>query len=328
MAFSDTISTTVFNTRKVIENAARRCKIPPQTLSAEHVEVANDVLYLLLSDLANQGTPLWCIEKQIYPLYDGVGQVTTPIGTVDILNANLRYLQEVTGTNTDTSTTRKVEFDTSTFVTTVGIFWTATAVPVALERSDDDIVWETVQTETPTASAGEWTWFDLDSSIATTYFRVRATSGTLSFDQVYLGNNPTEIPLARLNRDDYTNLPNKSFQSNRPLQYWFDRQVRQPIMHLWPVPNAAATVYQLTVWRHRQIMDVGTMTQEIEVPQRWYEAIVSILAAKLALEYAEANPQMIPVLDAKAKEALYIAQAEERDNSPMMISPNISPYTA
>jgi hypothetical protein len=327
VAFSDTISTTSFNTRKVIENAARRCKVPPQTLSSEHVEVANDALYLLLSDLANQGVPLWCIEKQIYPLYEGVGDVVTPVGTVDILNANLRYLQALTGTDTDTSTTHKVEFDSTTFVSTVGVLWTATAVPIALERSDDGSSWTTIQTETPSATSGQWTWYDLDSSVSSLYFRVRATSGTLSFDQVYLGNTPTEIPLARLNRDDYTNLPNKTFQNNRPLQYWFDRQVRQPIMHMWPVPNADATTQQIVVWRHRQIMDVGTMTQEIEVPQRWYEAIVSMLAAKLALEFAEANPQMIPLLDSKAKEALYIAQMEERDNSPMMIAPNISPYT-
>jgi hypothetical protein len=32
-------------------------------LSAEHVNIANDALYLLLSDLANQGAPLWCIQK-------------------------------------------------------------------------------------------------------------------------------------------------------------------------------------------------------------------------------------------------------------------------
>ena len=30
---------------------------------------------------------------------------------------------------------------------------------------------------------------------------------------------------------------------------------------------------------------------------------------------------------AKAQQALYVAQAEERDNSPMMIAPNISMYT-
>jgi hypothetical protein len=327
MAFSNTVSQTVFNTRRVIDNAIRRCKLTAQQITAEHIDIANDQLYLFLSDLANQGAPLWCIEKQIYPLYDGVGDITMTDGTVDILNSNFRWLQQVTGTNVDTSTTRTVTFTTDIFVANVGIYWTAAAVPIALERSDDGAIWTTIQTETPTASAGQWTWFDLDSSVAARYFRVRATSGTLSFSQIYLANTPTEIPLARMNRDDYTNLPNKAFQSDRPLQYWFDRQVNNPIMHMWPVPNEAATVCQIVVWRQRYIMDVGTMTQDIEVPQRWLEAIVSGLAAKMALELVEVDVNLIPILDQKAAIALNIAQMEERDNSPMMIAPNISPYT-
>jgi hypothetical protein len=327
MAFSNTVSQTVFNTRRVIDNAIRRCKLTAQQISAEHIDIANDQLYLFLSDLANQGAPLWCIEKQIYPLYDGVGDITMTDGTVDILNSNFRTLQPVTGVNTDTPTTREVAFTTDIFVSTVGVYWTAAAVPIALERSDDGVTWFTIQSETPTAVAGEWTWFDLDSSIATPYFRVRATTGTLSFSQIYLANTPTEIPLARMNRDDYTNLPNKAFQSNRPLQFWFDRQVNNPIMHMWPVPNEAATVCQIVVWRQRYIMDVGTMTQDVEVPQRWLEAIVAGLAAKMALELVEVDVGLIPILDQKAAIALNIAQMEERDNSPMMIAPNISPYT-
>ena len=328
MAYSTTVSQTVFDTRRVIENAARRCKLTAQSLTPEHVDIANDQLFMLLSDLSNRGIQLWCIEKQIYPLYNGLGDLTLDTGTVDVLNSNLRTLQQVTGINTDTSTTRTVNFTTDTFVTTVGILWSAAAVPVALERSDDNVTWTTIQTETTTATAGQWTWFDLESSVATVYFRVRATTGTLGFSQIYLANTPTEIPLARLNRDDYTNLPNKSFQSNRPLQFWFDRQVQQPVMHLWPVPNEEAEVNQIVLWRQRYIMDVGTMTQEIEVPQRWYEAIVAMLASRLALEYIEVDPSMISMLDAKAKESLYFAQQEERDNSPMMILPNIAMYTA
>jgi hypothetical protein len=277
--------------------------------------------------LAKQGAPLWCIEKQIYPLYDGVGDITMTDGTVDILNSNFRWLQQVTGINYDTSTYREVDFTTDIFVSNVGILWSAAAVPIAFERSDDGVVWDTFQTETPTASAGEWTWYDMDSSVAARYFRVRATSGTLGFSQIYLANTPTEIPLARMNRDDYTNLPNKAFQSNRPLQYWFDRQVNNPIMHMWPVPNLAATVCQIVVWRQRYIMDVGTMTQDVEVPQRWLEAIVAGLAAKMALELTEVDVNLIPILDQKAAISLNIAQMEERDNSPMMIAPNISPYT-
>ena len=327
MAYSGTVSQTTFDTRRVIENATRRCKLPAQSLTSEHVSIANDVLYLLLSDLANQGVPLWCVQETLYPLYEGVPIIVTEKGTVDILNTNLRSLQQVTGTNVDTSTARVTQFTSTTSVTTVGILWSAPAVPVEFARSNDGVTWTIIQAEVPQASAGEWTWYDLSSVVATTYFRVRATSGTLGFSQVYLGNTPTEIPLARLNRDDYTNLPNKQFQSNRPLQYWLDRQSLSPVMNLWPVPNIAATVMQVVVWSHRHIMDVGTMTQELEVPQRWYEAIVSMLAAKLAMEYVEVDASLIPMLDQKAQQALYIAQAEERDNSPMMIAPNIAVYT-
>jgi hypothetical protein len=74
-------------------------------------------------------------------------------------------------------------------------------------------------------------------------------------------------------------------------------------------------------------MDVGSMTQEVEVPQRWYEAMVAGLAARMAMELIEVDPGIIPMLDQKAAIALNIAQMEERDNSPMTIAPNISYYT-
>lgn len=327
MAYSGTVSQTTFDTRRVIEHAARRCRLPAQMLTSEHVDIANDNLYLLLSALANEGAPLWCIQKTIYPLYEGVTDIVTQSGTVDILNANLRWLQQVTGTDTDTSTQRVTEFATVTPVATVGILWTSASVPIEFARSDDGLLWEIIQSEVPNVSAGEWSWYDLYSSVPAKYFRVRATSGSLGFSQIYLGNTPTEIPLARLNRDDYTNLPNKDFQSNRPLQYWLDRQSLSPVMNLWPVPNDAATTMQIVVWAHRHIMDVGTMTQSIEVPQRWYEAIVAKLASKLAMEYMEVDPQIIPMLDAKAEQAMYIAQQEERDNSPINIAPSIGAYT-
>jgi len=327
MAYSGTVSQTTFNTRRVIEHAARRCKMPAQSLSAEHIDIANDALYLMLSDLANQGAPLWCIQKSIYPLYEGTNYITTYSGTVDILNANLRWLQEVTGDDTTTNTTNITEFSTPTEVSTVGIKWSAASSPVEFSRSDDGLTWTIIQSEVPNVGSGEWSWYDLGSAVAANFFRVRATSGNLDFSQIYLGNTPTEIPLARLNRDDYTNLPNKTFQSNRPLQYWLDRQSLSPVMNLWPVPNAAATEMQVVVWAHRHIMDVGTMTQEIEVPQRWYETIVAMLAAKLAMEFVEVDAQIVPMLDAKAQQTLYMAQQEERDNSPINIAPSIGAYT-
>lgn len=329
MAFSGTISETVFNTRRVIDNAMRRCKIPAPKITSEHLQIAQDQLYLILSTLANQGIQLWCIENILLPLYEGQGAVTLPLGTVEVLNINLRTMQSVTGTDTDTSTEHKVEFDSATAVATVGVFWSAASAPLQFERSDDGVTWTVIQTEVnPGAVADEVTWFDLDSVVDALFFRVIATSGTLDFDSIYLGGvNPSEIPIGRLNRDQWTNLPNKVFRSNQPTQFWFDRQIPRPILRLNPIPNAQAVQKLITLWRQRHIMDVGTLTQELDIPQRWYMAIVTELARQCGREIPEVDVKLLPDLDLQAGIALKAAQEEERDNSPSFIAPNISMYT-
>lgn len=329
MAVSGTVSATVFNTRKVVDHAYRRCRIPPEGISSEQISFALDSLYLILSMLANRGLQLWCIERFLMPLYQAQGLITLPNGVVDILNTNLRTVEvlNATSTNIVTSTTYQTSFSAATQVTTVGIEWSGASTAYALETSSDGATWTTVATESnPNTSANDVTWVDIQGSLATLYFRVRAVTGTLNQAQVLLSNMPNEIPMARLNRDDYVNLPNKAFEG-RPLQFWCDRQLNNPVMYLWPVPSAQFVTAQVVVWVKRYIMDVGTMTQEIEVPQRWYDAIVYLLAARIAEESPTVDPQMISILDQKAQRSLLEAENEERDNSPIYMTPNIAVYT-
>lgn len=329
MAFSNTVSQTVFNTGKVIDSAVRRCKIPAQQISSEVIATANEELYLFLSALANQNVPLWCIEKQLYPLYDGNPSIITKLGTVDILEATLRSvtIQTAPVPVLIGPIMQTTDFGEPVSVTTVGVVWGSVATdPILLEQSDDGLVWVNIGTAPkPIAAIGEKTWYDTTTMRPARFFRI---TGVTPVEVVVTANTPNEIPLARLNRDSYVNLPNKLFGSQRPLQFWFDRQVRYPVMRLWPVPNLQAIDQQIVVWAHRQIMDVGTMSQEIEVPQRWYDAVVAGLASRLASVLPEVNPQMIAILDQKAGETLKIAREEERDNSPMMLAPNLSAYTA
>ena len=329
MAVSGTVSMTVFNTRKVIDHAYRRCRIPPEGISSEQIDFALDTLYLVLSMLANRGLQLWCIERYLMPLYEAQGLITMPNGIVDILNTNLRTIEVVNENTTDTttSTTYTTIFPAQTQVTVIGIEWSGASTSYALETSNDGTTWTTLSTQdNPNATAGTVTWVDVQGSLATTYFRVRATTGVLNQTQVIFANTPNEIPMARLNRDDYVNLPNKTFEG-RPLQFWCDRQLNNPVLYLWPVPSAQFVTAQVVVWVKRYIMDVGTMTQEIEVPQRWYDSIVYVLAARLAEETPTVDPQMIAILDQKAQRALLESENEERDNSPIYLTPNIAVYT-
>jgi hypothetical protein len=249
-------------------------------------------------------------------------------GIVDLLNTNYRTIQYLTPV-TETALVDRVTFNlgTSEIVTTVGINWLGASVAFNLQISPDNVVWTTVKSVSdPNQNIGEWTWVDIDGSLATQYFRVVAPGGLLDQDTVLVGNTPNEIVMARLNRDSYSNLPNKTF-TGKPLQFWLDRTLNEPVMYIWPVPNPSQALGQVVTYVKRYIMDVGSLTQEIEVPQRWYEAIVYLLAARLAEELPQVEPGYVQVLDQKALRALSEAEMEERDNSPIYFTPNISIYT-
>ena len=84
----------------------------------------------------------------------------------------------------------------------------------------------------------------------------------------------------------------------------------------------------MTVWYSRQIMDVGALTDELEVPQRWYEAVVFMLAHRMSLELPQVGVDRIQYLEKMADRYYNEAEAEERDKSPIYLAPNIAPYTS
>lgn len=325
MAYSGTISTTVFDTRRVIDHALRRCRIPAQRITSEMQNIAEDVLYLTLSELASVRTPSWCIEKIILPFYINQPIIPLPRGTVEVLNANYRYLQEISKVLNSLSSTEIVYRTGGLMVSTIGIKWDADSVPVTLSISDDLLVWTEVGSFSNAAVQGEWVWYDISQPLPANYMKITGTS-SIQFQYIYLGNTPNEIPMGVLNKDDYVAQNNKIFAS-RPTTYWFQRNLANPVINVWPAPNAAAEYAQLIVWRHRQIMDVGTLTEELEVPQRWYEAIVAMLASKLVLEVEGTDISLLPVLSQQSDIAIRKAWDGDNDGSAIKIQPWIAPYT-
>lgn len=325
MAYSGNIGQTTFNALKVVDHAFRRCRLPAQAITAEMQSYALDSLRFMLDELANIKTPSWCIEKVILPMYQNQPVVTLPAGTVDVLNLNYRVLQLLSGTVVSTSTTYTVNFTTQTTVDTVGIKWSAAAVPVTFQVSTNGTVWTTVGTSSETASAGEITWTDISAALPYAYFRITAGSA-INYSAITLGNLPQEIPLGQLNRDSYVNQSNKVFPG-RPSNYYFQRDLPEPIVRLWPAPFSAAEQAQLILWRHRQIMDTENLQQQIEIPDRWLEAIINGLAARVAAETPAVDAGLIPVLEQKANISVQRAWDGDNDGSSIQINPGIRAYT-
>jgi hypothetical protein len=352
MAYSGTYGNTVITVQSLIDHGARRCGKLAEELTSEQVLSARESLYFLLSNLINIGIQYWAIDKKVYGFTPDRYIYDLPNGGNDVLNALYRWMDRPNGaytssaggtvanlydgdvqticTQTSANGNISVNYGTSNpvYIGSIGILPAATGTwSLIYEYSIDGSTWNTlVDLGSVAVVNNEWLWTDIDNGQNVAYYRVRAYNGTtLSLRELYLGNNSTEITMSRLNRDDYTNLPNKNFTANQPFQYWFNRTIPNSQIYLWPTPQNA--FYQMTVWYSRQIMDVGDLYGELEIPQRWYLAVVSMLAHQMSLELPAVDMARVAYLETQANKYLAQAEEEERDKSPIYIAPNISVYT-
>jgi hypothetical protein len=352
MAYSGTTGTTVITVQTLIDHGARRCGKLAEELTSEQVLSARESLFFLLSNLINIGIQYWAIDKKVYGFTADKYIYDLPLGGNDVLNALYRYMDRPNGSYTssaggtvanlydgdvDTICTQtsangniSVTFGTANpiYVGSIGILPAASGTwSIIYEYSIDGSTWQTlVDLGSIVVVNNEWVWTDIDNGQNVGFYRIRAYSGTtLSLRELYFGNNSTEITMSRLNRDDYTNLPNKNFTANQPFQFWFNRTIPQSQIWLWPTPQNA--FYQMTVWYSRQIMDVGDLYGELEVPQRWYMAVLCMLSHQMSQELPGVDLNKIQYLEGQAAKYLSMAEEEERDKSPIYFAPNISVYT-
>ena len=356
MAYSNTVGQTTINVQTLIDHGARRCGKLAEELTSEQQISARESLFFALSSLANIGIQYWAVSKEVIGLSADKYIYSLPKGSVDVLNALYRRMNRTSGAYTSSAggtVSFVADSDVDTYCQQISangniMVFFGTDNPVyagsigvlpyvsgggssvwsfTLEYSNDNVTWNTLEdVGTVTVTDNQWLWYDIDPGQSVTYYRIRAYGGTtLALREFYVGNNSTEITMARLNRDDYTNLPNKNFTANQPFQFWFDRTIPQPTIYLWPVPSDPFV--QMTVWYSRQIMDVGALTDELEIPQRWYEAIVYMLAHRMSLELPNVPSDRVMYLEKMAEKYLNEAEQEERDKSPIYYAPNISVYT-
>jgi hypothetical protein len=356
MAYSGTVGTTVVNVQEVIDHAVRRCGKLAEEITSEQQLTARQSLFYFLSSLINIGIQYWAINKEVIGLTPDKYIYDLPLGANDALNVLYRTMNRPSGQYTSSAggvVANVYDGNTSTYCQqtspngNISVFY-GTNDPiyagsigilpyvagggvatwsVIYEYSTDGTNWNTLDDlGSVVVQDNQWIWTDIDPGQNVEYYRVRVYNGTtMALRELYIGNNSREIQMSRLNRDDYTNLPNKNFTANQPYQFWFDRTIPVPKIYLWPTPSDAFV--QMTVWYSRQIMDVGALTDELEIPQRWYEAIIMNLAHRLSLELPQVPMDRVQYLERMAAQYLNEAEQEERDKSPIYWAPNISVYT-
>jgi len=314
-----TIGQTSFKIASVIDTAVRRVGKSAEEQTPEIIEIAKNNLHLVLNNLSNVGLNLWCLEEQYIQLAYGQAKYLLADGTVDILNTNYRRLTKVTGTVTTTATDHITELTSLADIQMIYLDCVETSVTVSY--SEDGVTYS----DATVLATDEPKWFAIDGIKSKLFVKIENLV-SLTVNSVEFVSSFTDVPMYRFNRDDYSYLPNKNVIGT-PLQFLFERHV-SPIITLWPVPDSTASSNIVQLYRNRHIGDVGQLTETIDVPQRWLEAITWQLAANLAFELPGVAPERITLCGSMAQKALGDVYLEERDNSSVNIAPNIGVYTS
>ena len=356
MSTSGTVGQTVVTVQNLIDDGARRAGKLAEELTVEQVQASKQSLFMILSNLINQGIQYFAIKKYVYGLQPNKYEYLLPTGGVDVLNALYRWMTQPVGSYSSSAggvTANVADDDVTTYcqqssangnivvdygsstpqyIGSIGLMPYVSGGGSATwsyyyQASSDNSTWTTIYTATAvTVTDGQWIWQDIDPGANVQYYRILAFGGTtLAIREWYLGVNSTEITMARLNRDDYTNLPNKNFTANQPFQFWLNRTIPQATITLWPTPQSA--FYQMTVWYSSQVEDVGSLNGQLAIPDRWLMAIQNMLAHQMSQQLPAVDLAKIQYLEAQAEKYFIMAEQEERDKSPIYFAPNISVYT-
>lgn len=353
MATSGTVATTKISVNDTLTSAIAMTGLRPEVVTPQDWKIAKDILYRFLLDLGNRGINLWTIEKHIFGIIPGKSTYTMPNGTIDELNCYYRtvtYANESGGSFSSSSGIAQYAFDTNIDTACVQTsangwiqfnFGTAVAVTqfgimaqgdqyysLVYEGSDNAVDWTTLYTADTAENYPdrEWVINEITDPRNFVYCRVRETGGqTLAVRQVMFGFNPIDITISRTSRDQYTNLPSKAQTSRQPTQFWQDRKINAPVLNYWPVPSFMMD--QLVTYYHRHIQDIGALTDELEIPLRWQQAILYPLAMNLCLTMPGTDMARMPMLKGLSDESYQHASDEERDNSPIIINTGIGVYT-
>ena len=131
------------------------------------------------------------------------------------------------------------------------------------------------------------------------------------------GQSQSDINITRISAPTYATIPNKN-STGRPIQVWINRQVSQPNINVWPLPDN--DTYTFKYWRLRRMEDAGNGVNTQDIPFRFLPCLVAGLAYYLSLKLPEAFDR-IQFLKQEYEEQWLLASTEDREKADLRLVP-------
>jgi hypothetical protein len=353
MATSGTYNSQSVQTELLIREAYERIGILGEFVEPQKLESAKRSIDLLLLEWMSKSVNLWTLETAYLPLIQGQGQYILPSYVSDIIQVNNRISTRQLGGLALTNGERQnddqdiainafdgdsltacsqaaqngnisYEFEglttgVGTAISFIGLQSnTTTLYSIIVEVSQNGEDWEELFTIPPQIfTKGVITWIDVPVVTSAGSYRIRETAGAiLSFQEIYFNNNVNDTAISNVSRYEYLSFPNKHLQG-RPNIYYLDRQII-PILNIWPVPS---NIYNCISYSYKKmIQDVGSVgavyTNNLEIPARFYPALVWGLSWMLAIKY---KPEIAPMFQAEYERSFNLATSEDTERDTIRI---------
>ena len=170
------------------------------------------------------------------------------------------------------------------------------------------LLWSTFTTAVTVATST--TTYALDSSVNDALFvTYKETSSAV------------ETKLERISFEEYHVLPNKD-QVGRPTQYAVKKDIDNPTIHLYPIPDNSTGV--LGVEAIRQVQDANkSFQQNADAPVRFLPCLTAGLAYYMGLKRPGLPGERLALLKQNYEELLMRAMEDNKDRASLMIKPRL-----
>lgn len=185
---------------------------------------------------------------------------------------------------------------------------------IGIINSDGDIIWETI-----TSIAG--------TTIGVTALSTAVPSGAYVFAYTTKMDRPlrisratlynvvseTDVPLTKIARQQYFDMPTKLTTADTITQFYYDPQIGTGKLYVWPTPNTMTQVFKFTY--ERSLADMLTAAGNPDFPQEWLDAIIFNLSVKIAPAFGKSAD--MPTLKVLADEALNLVKGFDNEDADM-----------
>lgn len=155
----------------------------------------------------------------------------------------------------------------------------------------------------------------LTSAVAT----ISCSTDTLDLLDAVVRRSNTDLMMVRIGFGEYLDIPRKT-QQGRPTHYFVNRQREFPLIYVWPAPENSTDI--LVYWKMRFVEDAGKLSNDPDMPRRFWPALVAGLAYYLAMNRGMQFPtDRLGMLKAEYEEQLGHATQEDRERASLRIVP-------